>query len=115
MMTSEVSMGFNSNIFANWGDMKLLVQILGLTRIKLKRHSQLDPKMIILRAHASKTRIIFFTASEIKDLRHRAKPLYRNELDLDATVVSNEDLEEEDNHSTRHVIPTDVRNLNCRA
>ena len=38
--------------------------------------------------------------SRMKNLRHPAKPLYRNELDLDATVVSNKDSEEEDYHSS---------------
>ena len=28
-----------------------------------------------------------FKASEMKDLRHPAKHLYRNELDLDATII----------------------------
>ena len=36
--------------------------------------------------------------SDMKDLRHPAKPLYKIERDLDATVVSNEDSEEEDYH-----------------
>ena len=38
--------------------------------------------------------------SGIRDLRLAAKPLYRNWLDLDATVVSNEDSEEEDYHKS---------------
>ena len=29
-------------------------------------------------------------APESKNLRHPAQPLYRNELDLDATIISNE-------------------------
>ena len=33
-----------------------------------------------------------------KDPRHPAKPLYRNEIDLDETMISNEDSEEEDYH-----------------
>ena len=38
-------------------------------------------------------------SSERKGSRHPTKPLYRNELDLDATIVSNEDSEEEDCHT----------------
>ena len=38
-------------------------------------------------------------ASETMGIRHPAKPLYRNEIDLDATIVSNEDSEEEDYHN----------------
>ena len=38
-------------------------------------------------------------ASGSKDLRHPAKPLYRNEIDLDETMISNEDSEEEDYHT----------------
>ena len=37
-------------------------------------------------------------ASGSKDLRHPAKPLYKNEIDLDETMISNEDSEEEDYH-----------------
>ena len=37
-------------------------------------------------------------ASEIKDLKHPAKPLCRKGLNLDTTIVSNEDSEEEDCH-----------------
>ena len=33
-------------------------------------------------------------ASEMKDFRHPVKTLYRNELDLDATIVSKDDSEE---------------------
>ena len=33
--------------------------------------------------------------SEIKDLRNPAKPWYRNELDLNATIISKGDSEEE--------------------
>ena len=40
-------------------------------------------------------------ASGSKDLRHPAKPLYSDELDLDATMNSNEDSEEEDFHRCR--------------
>ena len=42
--------------------------------------------------------------SEMKDLRHPAKALYRDELDLDATVVSNEDSEEEDYHTCKGLL-----------
>ena len=51
-------------------------------------------------------------ASGSKDLRHPAKPLYRNEIDLDETTISTEDSEEEnylfthDEHSLR--ISTDL-------
>ena len=51
-------------------------------------------------------------ASGSKDLRHPAKPLYRNEIDLDETTISTEDCEEEnylithDEHSLR--ISTDL-------
>ena len=38
-------------------------------------------------------------ASGSKDLKHPAKPLYRNEIDLDETMISNEDSEEEDYHN----------------
>ena len=38
-------------------------------------------------------------ASEVKDLRHPAKPLYRSEVDLDAKIVSNEDPEGEEYHN----------------
>ena len=37
-------------------------------------------------------------ASGSKDLKHPARPLYRNEIDLDETMISNEDSEEEDYH-----------------
>ena len=37
-------------------------------------------------------------ASGSKDLKHPAKLLYRNEIDLDETMISNEDSEEEDYH-----------------
>ena len=35
----------------------------------------------------------------MKDLRHPAKPLHRSEMNSDATLVSEEDSEEEDFHS----------------
>ena len=38
----------------------------------------------------------FLRVSEMKYLRHPAKPLYRDELNLDATIVSKEDSDEED-------------------
>ena len=38
-------------------------------------------------------------ASGSKDLRHPAKPLYRNEIDINETMISNEDSEEEDYHT----------------
>ena len=38
-------------------------------------------------------------ASEMKELGHPAKPLYRNELHLDETIVSNEGSEVEDYHT----------------
>ena len=38
-------------------------------------------------------------ASKMKDLKHPAKPLHRSESNLDETIVSNEDYEEEDNHT----------------
>ena len=37
-------------------------------------------------------------ASKMKDLRHPARPLYRSETNLDETLVSEEDSEEEDYH-----------------
>ena len=37
--------------------------------------------------------------SGMKNLRHPAKPLYKSDLDLDATIVSNEDSEEDDCHN----------------
>ena len=39
-------------------------------------------------------------ASKMKDLRHPAKPLHRKEMNLDATIVSEENSEEEDCHTT---------------
>ena len=39
-------------------------------------------------------------ASGSKDLRRPAKPLYRNEIDLDETMISNEDSEDEDYHKS---------------
>ena len=38
-------------------------------------------------------------ASKMKDLRHPAKPLYRSETNVDKTIVSEEDSEEEDYHT----------------
>ena len=38
-------------------------------------------------------------ASGLKNLRHPAKLLYRNEIDLNAAMISNEGSEEEDYHS----------------
>ena len=38
-------------------------------------------------------------ASKMKDLRHPAKPLYRKEKNLDETLASDEDSEEEDYHT----------------
>ena len=32
----------------------------------------------------------------MKELRHPAKPLYRNELNINVTIVSNDNSEEED-------------------
>ena len=40
----------------------------------------------------------------MKDLRHPAKPLYRNELNLDETILSNEDSEEEYYHNIIQII-----------
>ena len=37
--------------------------------------------------------------SGLKDLRHPAKALYSNQVDLGATMISNEDSEEEDYHT----------------
>ena len=37
-------------------------------------------------------------ASKMKDIRHPAKPLHRSEMNLDATIVSEEDSEEDDYH-----------------
>ena len=34
----------------------------------------------------------------MKDLKHPAKPLFQNESDLDVTILSNEETEEEDYH-----------------
>ena len=44
-------------------------------------------------------------ASGSKDLKHPARPLYRSEIDLDETMISNEDSEEEDYHSI-HIFVT---------
>ena len=35
----------------------------------------------------------------MKNLRHPAKPLYRKQLDLNVTIVSNEDSEKKDHHT----------------
>ena len=40
-----------------------------------------------------------FRASKMKDLKHPAKPLYRNEADVDVTILSNEESHEEDYHT----------------
>ena len=37
-------------------------------------------------------------ASKMKDLKHPAKPLYPNESDVDATIHSDEETDEEDYH-----------------
>ena len=37
-------------------------------------------------------------ASKMKDIRHPARPLFRSETNLDETLVSKEDSEEEDYH-----------------
>ena len=37
--------------------------------------------------------------STMRDLRHPAKPLYRNEMNLDETLASEEDSEEDDYHN----------------
>ena len=37
--------------------------------------------------------------SDMEDFRHPAKPLYRSDLDFGATVVSNEDSDEDDYNS----------------
>ena len=42
--------------------------------------------------------------SGMKNLRHPAKPLYKSDLDLDATIVSNEDSEEDDCHKGREIV-----------
>ena len=34
----------------------------------------------------------------MKVMKHPAKPLYRNEIDLDETIISNEDSEKKDFH-----------------
>ena len=38
-------------------------------------------------------------ASRMKDFKHPAKPLHRSESNLDETIVSNDDYEEEDYHT----------------
>ena len=38
-------------------------------------------------------------ASKMKDLKHPAKPLFQNESDVDVTILSNEESDEEDYHS----------------
>ena len=38
-------------------------------------------------------------ASKLKGLRHPAKPFHRNEMNLDATFITEEDSEEEDYQS----------------
>ena len=49
--------------------------------------------------------------SEMKGLRRPVKPLYRNELDLKATIVSHEDSDVEDNHKFigQHTLKTLVK------
>ena len=37
-------------------------------------------------------------ASEMRDLRHPAKPIHQNDTTLDATVIFNEESDEEDYH-----------------
>ena len=44
-------------------------------------------------------------ASEMRDLRHPAKPIHQNDTTLDATVIFNEESDEEDYHSAKsHLI-----------
>ena len=40
--------------------------------------------------------------SKMKDRRHPSKPLHRREIKLDATIISEEDSEEEDYHKCSH-------------
>ena len=46
-------------------------------------------------------------ASEMRDLRHPAKPIHQNDTTLDATIVLNEESDEEDYH--RHMY-----DIHCR-
>ena len=43
-------------------------------------------------------------ASEMRDLRHPAKPIHQNDTTLDATVIFNEKSDEEDYHTDRNKI-----------
>ena len=52
-------------------------------------------RAFIIQNSDSKDEDYSLKASDKKDLRHPAKPLYRNELDTDAAIVSNEHSEEE--------------------
>ena len=36
----------------------------------------------------------------MKDLKHPAKPLFQSESDVDVTILSNEECDEEDYHNT---------------
>ena len=38
-------------------------------------------------------------ASTMKDLKYPVKPLFQNELDVDVTILSNEESEKEDYHT----------------
>ena len=40
-------------------------------------------------------------ASKMKDLKHPAKPLFQNETDVDVTILSNKESDEEDYHSRK--------------
>ena len=40
-------------------------------------------------------------ASKMKELKHPAKPLFQNESDVDVTILSNEESDEEDYHTTK--------------
>ena len=39
----------------------------------------------------------------MKDLKHPAKPLYQNESDVDVTIPSNEESDEEDYHTVTEI------------
>ena len=49
-------------------------------------------------------------ASEMRDLRHPAKPIHQNDTTLDATVIFNEESDEEDYHNIEQKMPQKIRN-----
>ena len=51
-------------------------------------------------------------ASEMRDLKHPAKPIHQNDTTLDATVIFNEESDEEDYHSSKRKSHLSVRLTN---